>query len=88
MKIAKAKLKRIAERIARAEQHKIGIIYATHGTLIMQHTASDKRVHEDILFSAIGPTQHAAASLLQSADPETIKELIRGYQLASDARLL
>lgn len=85
--IADAKLARIEERVRHAEGYKIGLIYATHGTLLMQFMLKGK-LNQDLLFSATGPIQGAAAHLLQSADPETIKELLRGYRLAKQAKLV
>jgi hypothetical protein len=91
MKLAKSTLRNIKERIDYANSTGARGPYSTdHGQLVgyIEHRGSGKRALDLIATSHFSIAGRAALRLMSSADPATMAELIRGYEIAKTAALL
>jgi hypothetical protein len=89
--LAKSKLRNIKERIDYANSTGARGPYETdHGQLVgyIEHRGSGKRALDLIATSHYSVAGRAALRLMASADPATMAELIRGYEIAKAAGIL
>lgn len=90
--IADARLSRIESDLTWAQLdggRKIARFSRDHGNLLITVEGPGSAKYMDLLYVANGDVvKGSAASVLQHADPDTMRELLRGYRLAKKAGLL
>jgi hypothetical protein len=83
----KAELSRFAARANFALSKGVRMFHASHGALTFNYSlrrvpGPNDTLRQELLVSGVGVHQRAAIHCLQTADPETILELVRGYAFA------